>query len=120
MEKDNIVKNKSYEFALRIIKLYKHLTEKKMEYVLSKQILRCGTSIGANIEESIGGVTKKEFVSKLFIAYREARETHYWIRLLKDSGYITNKEADSLIEDNEELQKILGKIISTSRKGINN
>lgn len=85
-----------------------------------KQILRCGTSIGANVEESIGGVTKKEFISKLFIAYREARETHYWIRLLRDSGYITKKESDSLVADNEELQKILGKIISTSRKSINN
>ena len=118
MEKDNLIKDKSYDFALRIIKLYKFLTEKKKEYVLSKQILRCGTSIGANVEESIGGVTKKEFVSKLFIAYREARETQDWIRLLTDSGYITRKEADSLIADNEELQKILGKIISTSRKNL--
>ncbi len=118
MEKDNIIKEKSYNFALRIIKLYKYLIENKKEFVLSKQLLRCGTSIGANVEESIGGSTKKEFVSKLFIAYKEAREAHYWIRLLKDSKYITSREAISLLSDNEEIQKILGKIISTSRKKI--
>lgn len=87
LEKENIVKDKSYKFSLRIVKLFKYLVEDKKEYLLSKQILRCGTSIGANIEEAIGGITKKDFINKVFIAYREARETHYWIRLLRDSDY---------------------------------
>lgn len=116
--KENIIKEKSYAFALRIIKLYKFLIESKKEYVISKQILRSGTSIGANIEEAIGGRTKKDFVNKIFIAYKEARETHYWIRLLRDSGYLKSKEADSILVDCEELIKITGKIISTSRKGL--
>lgn len=115
-EKDNIIKNKSYKFALRIIKLYKHLCEEKKEYVLSKQILRSGTSIGANVEEAIGGISKKDFMNKMYIAYKEARETRYWINLLKDSDYITGKETESLLKDCEELIKLSGKIISTSKK----
>ena len=86
--------------------------------MLSKQLLRCGTSIGANVEESIGSTTKKEFIAKLLVSYKEAREAHYWIRLLRDSGYISIKMSESLLSDNDELQKILGKIISTSRKDI--
>ena len=83
MKKDNIIQTKSYDFALRIVKLYKHLSQEKKEFVLSKQLLRSGTSIGANIEEAIGGQSRKDFFAKLTIAYKEARESHYWIRLLK-------------------------------------
>jgi four helix bundle protein len=92
------------------------LAATKNEYVLSKQLLRSGTSIGANIEESIGGQSEKDFNTKLSISYKEARETSYWIRLLKDSQLLTNKEADSLLFDCEELIKIMGKILSTMRK----
>jgi len=81
--KENIIQDKSFLFAVRIINLYKYLTTTKKEFVLSKQILRCGTSIGANIEESIGGRSDKEFLFKLEISYKEARETIYWLKLLK-------------------------------------
>jgi len=90
--KENIIQIKSYAFAVRIVKVYKYLCEEKKEYVLSKQLLRSGTSIGANIEEAIGGQTDKDFFAKLTIAYKEARETHYWIRLLTDTDYISKKE----------------------------
>jgi four helix bundle protein len=116
MEKENIVKEKSYKFSLRIVKLYKYLIENKNEYILSKQVLRCGTSIGANIEEAIGGITKKDFVNKIFISYKEARETHYWIRLLRDSDYLESNLSESILSECEELIKITGKIISSSRK----
>ena len=118
LEKENIVKEKSYKFSLRIIKLFKYLVENQKEYLLSKQILRCGTSIGANIEEAIGGITKKDFINKVFIAYKEARETHYWIRLLRDSDYLEIKLSESLLFDCEEIIKLTGKIISSSRKNI--
>lgn len=116
---NNIIKEKSYLFALRIVKLYKYLIEKKKESVLSKQLLRCGTSIGANVEEALGGQSKKDFLSKLSIAYKESRETHYWLRLLKDSEIITDKEFDSMINDCEELQKILTSILITTKQNIN-
>lgn len=95
--KENIVQIKSYAFAVRIVKVYQHLCEEKREYVLSKQLMRSGTSIGANIEEAIGGQSDKDFFSKLTIAYKEARETHYWIRLLKDTDYLSKSESESLL-----------------------
>jgi len=113
--KENIVQQKSYSFAIRIVKLYKFLVEKKKEFVLSKQILRSGTSIGANIEEAIGGESKRDFICKMSIAYKEARETHYWIRILHDSKFLTTKQFDSLIKDCEELIKIISKIQKTSK-----
>lgn len=82
---------------------------------MSKQLLRCGTSIGANIEEAIGGQTEKDFFAKLTISYKEARETHYWIRLLKDTSYLSNEEAQSLLIDIEELLRIIGSIQKTLR-----
>lgn len=110
----SVIKDKSYQFALRIIKLYSFLQQKN-EYVLSKQILRCGTSIGANVEEAIGAQSNKDFIAKLSIAYKETRETHYWIRLLHDSSYIDSKSANSIIKDCEELIKIITAIIKTSK-----
>ena len=92
------------------------MVEEKKEYTLSKQILRSGTSIGANSEEASGGISKKDFRHKFFIAYKEARETHYWIRLLKDSEYIEPKLAKSLLDDNDEILKILGAILKTVSK----
>lgn len=115
MKKDNIIQIKSYDFAVRIVKLYKHLSQEKKEFVLSKQLLRSGTSIGANVEEAIGGQSRKDFYAKLTISYKEARESHYWIRLLKDTEYLTSKEADSLLFDIDEILKIIGSIQKSIR-----
>ncbi len=115
MKDDNIIQKKSYDFAVRIIKLYKYLVENEKEFVLSKQLLRCGTSIGANVEEAIGAQSRKDFFAKLTIAYKEARETHYWIRLLADTGFINPKMKESLIKDIEELLKIIGSIQKSLR-----
>ena len=115
MKAENIVRKKSYAFALRIVKAYKYLAEEKKEYVLSKQLLRSGTSVGANIEEAIGGQTPKDFFAKLNVSYKEARETMYWLRLLKDSDILNEKESDSLMKDCDELLKIIGTIIKTMK-----
>ena len=111
--KENIILSKTYSFALRIIELYKYLSKEEREYTLSKQILRSGTSIGANSEEAAGSISKKDFRAKFFIAYKEARETHYWIRLLRDSNYINPKLASSLLNDLDEILKIIGAILKT-------
>jgi len=118
--KGNIVKDKSYSFAIRIIKLSRFLNVEKKEYVLSKQILRCGTSIGANVEEAIGGQTLKDFRSKMMIAYREARETKYWLNLLKDSDILDDNLAESLISDCEDIVRITGKIVSSTKQRMQN
>lgn len=117
--KENAIKDKSFNFALRIVKLSKYLVESKSEYVLSKQILRCGTSIGANVEEALGGQSKKDFVNKLSIAYKEARETHYWLRNLYKSEYIDKKLFESIEKDCGEIMKILGSIKITIQKQMN-
>jgi four helix bundle protein len=110
MKGNNIIQEKSFAFAVRAVKLFKYLQEEKKEFVLSKQFLRCATSIGANVEESIGGQSDKDLLSKLSIAYKEARETMYWLKLLQASDYPTQYEAESMLTDAEELCKILGKI----------
>ena len=110
MKGNNIIQEKSFAFAVRAVKLFKYLQEEKREFVLSKQLLRCATSIGANVEESIGGQSDKDFLSKLSIAYKEARETMYWLRLLQATDYITQPEGESMLTDAEEICKILGKI----------
>lgn len=115
MKKDNIIQIKSYDFAVRIVKLYKHLSQEKKEFVLSKQLLRSGTSIGSNVEEAIGGQSRKDFYAKLTISYKEARESHYWIRLLKDTEYLTSNEANSLLFDVDEILKIIGSIQKSIR-----
>mgnify|MGYP001797368133 CR=1 FL=1 len=113
MKEDNISADKSFQFGLRIIKLFLHLKQKKIERDLCSQLLRSGTSIGANIEEAIGGSSRKDFIHKLEIAYREARETRYWLRLLKESDLLEIKLANSLLEDCEEILKILTSIINS-------
>jgi four helix bundle protein len=118
--KENIIQHKSFQFAIRIINLYKYLTNEKKEFVLSKQILRCGTSIGANIEESIGGQSERDFLSKISIAYKEARETLYWLKLLKETDYIKKEEFESLFYDAEEICKIIGSIQISIKKKSNN
>ncbi len=109
----NIIKDKSYSFSLRIVNLYKYLIYRKKEYVLSKQVLRSGTSVGANVEEAVGGYSEKDFLYKMLVAYREARETKFWINLLIDSGFLEKDISSSLLEECEEICKIIGKIRST-------
>ena len=115
MKQNNIIQEKSFAFAVRIVNLYRYLCEEKKEFVLSKQILRSGTSIGANIEEFIGGQSDKDFFMKVTIAYKEARETIYWIKLLSATGYLDDKQTQSLLTDAEELCKIIGKIQLTTK-----
>lgn len=114
--KENIIQKKSFEFAIRVVNAYKYLQIEKKEFVLSKQFLRSGTSIGANVEESIGGQSKKDFIAKISIAYKEARETKYWVNLLKATYYLEDKEADSILIDIEELCKILSSILLSSKQ----
>lgn len=113
--KTNVTQEKTYAFALRIVKLYKFLTNHKKEYILSKQILRSGTSIGANVAESNGAISKADFSSKISIAYKEALETKYWLSLLFDAEYITKKEFESIHADCDELCKIFFSILKTTR-----
>lgn len=116
MKEDNAIQVKSFAFAVRSVNLYKYLIESKKEFVLSKQLLRSATSIGANVEEAIGAQSKADFLAKMGIAYKEARETHYWIRLLKETNFLNEKEAESVINDVDELLKIIGKIqVSTKQ-----
>ncbi|MBA2249836.1 MAG: four helix bundle protein [Chitinophagaceae bacterium] len=111
--KENIIVNKSYQFAIRIVKLYIYLKDEKKEFHLSVQILKSGTSIGANIEEALGGSSRKDFKAKMDISYKETRETLYWLRLLKDTNFINIKMFKSLFTDCEEILKILTAIINT-------
>ncbi|MEW7290534.1 four helix bundle protein [Aquimarina sp. 2304DJ70-9] len=113
-----MVQTKSYDFALLCIKLFQKLTKEQNEYIPSKQILKSGTSIGANIEEAIGGQSTRDFLAKVSIAYKEARETHYWLRLLRDSKYLSNNESHILIEKCDELLKIIGSIQKTTKSKI--
>lgn len=110
MKSGNIVQEKSYLFALKVIKIYKTLVEDKKEFVLSKLFLRSATSIGALIKEAIGGQTEKDFYAKMTIAYKEAREVHYWIRLLRDSNYLDKEISIELLTEVDKLQKIIGSI----------
>lgn len=110
MKQDNIIQQKSFAFAIRVVNLYKYLNSEKKEFLLSKQLLRSGTSIGANIEESIGGQSEKDFLSKISIAYKEARESKYWLKLLQATDYLDEEQAQSLLFDAEEICKIIGKI----------
>ena len=105
MKRENIIQQKTYAFAIRIVKLYRYLVQEKKEFVLCKQLLRSGTSIGANVEEAIGGQSEKNFFAKMTIAYKEARETHYWIRLLTDTDYLNKDKSESLLYDIEEIMK---------------
>ena len=115
--KTNLVQKKSYDFALKIIELYKLLFEQK-EYVLSKQLLRSGTSIGANIEEATAGQSKRDFLAKMAIASKEARETNYWLRLLRDGHLCPSIDLSEIIDESEQLIKILTAIVKTSQKNL--
>lgn len=112
---DNLIVNKTYNFAIMIVNLSKKLSQQN-EYVLSKQILKSGTSIGANVEEAIGGISKKDFRAKMSISYKEARETKYWLRILKDTHYITIEEFDKFNIEITSILKILFKIVQSSKE----
>jgi len=113
--KENIVKGKSYSFALRVIKAYKFLSEDKREFVLSKQMLRSGTAIGALIREAEQAQSRKDFIHKMNIALKEANETEYWLMLLKDSEYIDEKSFESIHKDCDELIRLLISIVKTTK-----
>ena len=117
MKQENIILDKSFDFAIRVVKLYKYLCDEKKEYVLSKQLLRSGTSIGANINEAQAGQSKADFISKMAIASKEARETKYWIDLLTktDNLDINETHVQSLQNDIEEIIKILTSIVKSSQ-----
>jgi four helix bundle protein len=112
----SIVGEKSYAFAVKVVRLYQYLAENKKEFVLGKQVLRSGTSIGANIEEAIGAISKKEFISKIQIAYKEARETKYWLRLLTDTGYLEHSVFVPLSIECDELIRMIASILKTSKE----
>ena len=109
---ESIVKEKSYDFSLRIIKLCTQLRNAK-HFEISSQLLRSGTSIGANVEEALAGHSKKDFFAKMCIASKEVRETNYWLRLIKDAGILNGQESQDLFRDSEELIKILTSIVKT-------
>ncbi len=113
---DNVIEGKSFDFAIRIINLYKYLNTEKKEFVLSKQLLRSGTSIGANVAEAEQAQSKPDFVSKMNIALKEASETKYWIKLLQATNYLTNDESKSILANCVELEKILTSIIKSSKQ----
>lgn len=114
-ESNSIIVTKSYSFAIDVVMLYKKLVEQK-EFILSKQLLRCGTSIGANVNEAISAESKKDFVHKLGIALKEARETVYWLKLLKDSNYLIQDAFEINISKCSELIQILSSIILTTKQ----
>jgi len=114
--KENIIKDKSFDFALRIVKLNQYLVSEKKEFVISKQILRSGTSIGANIREGEHAESKADFIHKMSISLKEANETEYWLELLHKSEYIEDKMYNLLISDCSELLKILITIIKNTKK----
>lgn len=113
-QKQNIIQEKSYHFAQKIVIFCLEFQQEKREYVLSKQLLRSGTSVGANIEEAIGGISKKDFRAKMSISYKEAREAKYWLRLIRDCKLAPTEKIEPLLCELEEILKILYKIIQSS------
>ncbi len=109
----NVIADKSYSYALHSIAIYKILIANK-EYVLSKQFLRSSTSIGANVEEALGGISRKDFRAKMSISYKEARESKYWLRLLKDTGYINEKDYTNTLDHIDQILKLLYRIIQST------
>ena len=120
MKADNTIKDKSLDFAIRIVRLYKHISETNNEYILSKQLLKSGTSIGANVREAIGGQSKEDFIAKMHIALKEAYETEYWLELLYSTDYLAENEFKSIFTDCRELTNILASILKTMKENPNN
>jgi four helix bundle protein len=117
--KDGAIQGKSFAFAVRIVNLYKHLCDEKREFVLSKQVLRSGTAVGALVREAEHAESRSDFVHKLSIALKEANETEYWLLLLERTDYLTKMEFDSVHQDIIELLKLLTSIINSTKRGMN-
>jgi four helix bundle protein len=113
--KDNLVQKKSYDFAIKVVKLCQDLVKNGKEFVLSKQLLRSGTSIGANVEEAIGAQSRADFYAKISVAYKEARETAYWLRLLKDTEYLDLSKFETIYRDVTELNRIISSIKKSTK-----
>lgn len=118
--KENIVKNKSFEFAIRVVKLYQFLCDQQKEFVLSKQLLRSGTSVGAMVREAEHAETKKDFIHKMAIAQKEINETMYWLELLQQTQYLNNEQFESVNNDALEIIKLITSIIKTAKTNIKN
>ncbi|WP_027844890.1 four helix bundle protein [Mastigocoleus testarum] len=112
---NSLVYEKAYKFAIRIVKAHKYLTQEKKEFILSKQLIRSGTSIGANLAEANGAISTADFSAKVSIAYKECLETKYWLSLLKDTGYMEINAFDSIYKDADEIGKILFSILKKTR-----
>lgn len=117
---DSAIRDKSKAFAIRIIKLCSYLRSEKKEFILSSQLLRSGTSIGANIVEAQSAISKKDFLSKMYISFKECCETEYWLELLHETDYLNHNEFDSINQDNLELKKMLSSITYTTSKNLKN
>ena len=115
-KEENIIVAKSYAFAVRCVNLYKFLYEEKKDYTIGRQLLRSGTSIGANVKEAIRGVSRADFATKMSISLKEASESEFWIEILRDTSYITEEQADSMLKDCQELLKLLMSIVKTSKQ----
>jgi len=113
--KENVIVDKSFLFAIKVVKLYQQLTADKKEFVLSKQLLRSGTSIGANVEEAVGGSSRRDFIAKMQIAYKESRESRYWLKLMHATDYVNTAQFQSFNNDLEEIIKILVSILNSSK-----
>ena len=118
MEKENTVKFKSRQFAIDIINLYKSLVENKKEYVLSKQVLRSGTSIGANVVEAEAGISKRDFLAKMYIALKESCETEFWLDIMHETQYVEEKAFNDLMPKCLELKKMLGSITKSAKESL--
>ena len=116
--KDNIILDKSFAFSVRVVRAYQHVTESKREYILTKQLLRAATSIGANVHEANNAQGKRDFIAKMYIAYKEASETEYWIKLLTETDYFTDAEGKSLLADCVELKQILTAILRSAKNSV--
>lgn len=117
--RENAVQQKSMKFAVRIVRLSQYLQEEKKEFTLSRQILRCGTSIGANLAEAAAAFSRKDFLAKSYIAFKECSETLYWLELLKETEYIDFNMYKSMHHDCEELKKLLSSITKTTKDSMN-
>ena len=115
---ENVIVKKSYAFAIRIIRLYQFLSQEKKEYILSKQLLRCGTAIGAMVKESEHAQSKADFLNKMNVALKEANETEYWLMLLKDTDYFTTKQFESIHPDCSEILKLLASIVKSTKESL--
>jgi four helix bundle protein len=118
MKEENRLLEITFRFAVLIVNVYRYLVSEKKEFVLSKQLLRSGTSIGANVEEANAGQSRADFIAKLSISYKEAKETHYWIRLMSETEILSVKEAESLLIDLQEIINILQKSLKTAKNNL--